>query len=34
MEEDLGRQIKREIAIMKTLKHPNIVRLIDVLASK
>ena len=32
--ENMGGQVKREIAIMKLIKHPNIVQLHEVLASK
>ena len=32
-QEDLGESIKKEVTLMKMIKHPNIVRLIEVLAS-
>ena len=32
-QEDLGESIKKEVMLMKMIKHPNIVRLIEVLAS-
>lgn len=32
--QNMGGQVKREISIMKLIKHPNIVQLHEVLASK
>ena len=32
-QEELGEHITKEVALMKMIKHPNVVRLIEVLAS-
>ena len=32
--QNMGSQIKKEISIMKMVKHPNVVELVEVLASK